>query len=654
MSDSPQFFRWFLFVLTFILYSNTLTHDFAWDDKIVINENPYVKSGISGIPQTFVKHNSDYRADKYGYRPITLTSFCLEYSLIGEKPFFYHLTNVLLYSILGVLIFNFLLVIVPNQSLFHALAITLLFIVHPSHTEVVANIKSRDEILCLIFGVIAFKMFHRFLIDGTVKYGFWTIICLWLSVLSKESGAMLIPVFIVFSGIKSGGYDWRLTTKSLRVVFFMGVIVVCTLWIGTLGKDEMPTSAGAGIFHESGILGNSFFYESRLLYKLLNSFVLLWHYLVNFLLPYRQLYYYGFNQIPAASISSPIVWLSIILNCLIFLMAIKSLKNGTLVGLGIVFFYITLAVYLHLLKPLADTLADRFLFMPSLGGSIALGTLFHNWMSKNGYPFELNAKSLSSNKTRLIFIFFCLIFFAGIVKSFTRNKVWKNDLLLSEGDMPYLDNCARAHAYYAQNLQAKLNAGFNSEIEKNMIEHYQRAIALHRESYYAWISLGSYLTNHDRIEEGMRLLDSAIAIFPNQADPHYYMGEALLKINRLKEAIAHLKISMKLANKVLMTYSSLALAYSGNKQFEEALEINNSALNQFGASFETLNVLGVIYFQMGALEKSIDILLQLSQYGLDKETIYKTAIGRCQVLKNDSLASVLFQRARAEGLFKNY
>ncbi|MFZ1296685.1 MAG: hypothetical protein WAT16_01480, partial [Saprospiraceae bacterium] len=46
-----------LFILTFVLYANTLGHEFALDDGIVIKENKHVKQGISGIPDLFSKHS---------------------------------------------------------------------------------------------------------------------------------------------------------------------------------------------------------------------------------------------------------------------------------------------------------------------------------------------------------------------------------------------------------------------------------------------------------------------------------------------------------------------------------------------------------------------------------------------------------------------
>ena len=108
----------FLFALVFILFANTITHDFAWDDSIVITENARVQKGISGIPDLFFKYNSDYKADKYGYRPITLTSFALEYKISKANPHLMHFMNVFYFALLCIIIFNVLSKLFSNYSVF--------------------------------------------------------------------------------------------------------------------------------------------------------------------------------------------------------------------------------------------------------------------------------------------------------------------------------------------------------------------------------------------------------------------------------------------------------------------------------------------------------------------------------------------------------
>src|SRR5687767_1649687 len=120
-----------IFIAAFAVYANTISHDYAWDDKIVIEKNPRVQKGIAGIPDLFTKYNSEFQYDQYGYRPITLASFAIDYSLAKGNPHFSHFMNVFYFSILSVLIFVFLTTLFPSYNRIIPFLTTLLFVAHP-------------------------------------------------------------------------------------------------------------------------------------------------------------------------------------------------------------------------------------------------------------------------------------------------------------------------------------------------------------------------------------------------------------------------------------------------------------------------------------------------------------------------------------------
>src|SRR5581483_9106019 len=138
-------------------------NQYALDDSIAIERNDYVKQGISGIPKIMTtdaydcfyrQMGADPRAQYSGgrYRPLCYVTFAIEQSLFGDSPFIRHLVNILCYMVCLFLLFyflhDFLLKKIPGGSDMAFLS-TLLFAIHPIHTEVVANVKSLDEILSL-------------------------------------------------------------------------------------------------------------------------------------------------------------------------------------------------------------------------------------------------------------------------------------------------------------------------------------------------------------------------------------------------------------------------------------------------------------------------------------------------------------------------
>ncbi len=166
ISHKPSF-RWayiLLFSFAVLLYANTLNHNFAFDDSVVITGNKYTLQGIDGI-KTLATTDLFYgiygnSLDLEGgrWRPLTLVMFAIEYQIFGDNATPYHLINILLYGITAIVLFMTLLQMFSfltskkgGGGEILAFLTTLLFIAHPLHTEVVANIKSRDEIVSFLF-----------------------------------------------------------------------------------------------------------------------------------------------------------------------------------------------------------------------------------------------------------------------------------------------------------------------------------------------------------------------------------------------------------------------------------------------------------------------------------------------------------------------
>jgi len=134
----------------------------------------------------------------YEYRPVTLTSFAIESQFFGDDPHVSHFINVLLYGFTAVLLFAVLYYIFREYryNFLLPLTATLLFIVHPIHTEVVASIKNRDELLCLLGGLGGLYFAIRYIDQKTLALWASFLFCFILGLLSKRSiipFALIIP-----------------------------------------------------------------------------------------------------------------------------------------------------------------------------------------------------------------------------------------------------------------------------------------------------------------------------------------------------------------------------------------------------------------------------------------------------------------------------
>ncbi len=185
-----------LAAIAFLLYANTLNHDYTVDDGTVMQNNKIVKKGVSAIPEIFTTayRKGFWDRNESLYRPLSVAMFAVEWQIAPENPSIGHWVNVLLYVLTAWVLFRFLVNLFKDDWLFAFIA-TLIYVIHPIHTEVVANIKSRDEILCFLFLILSFNSFLKFLDRAKPFYALGVLFYFILSLLSKESSVTAIAIF---------------------------------------------------------------------------------------------------------------------------------------------------------------------------------------------------------------------------------------------------------------------------------------------------------------------------------------------------------------------------------------------------------------------------------------------------------------------------
>lgn len=198
-------------------YLNSLFGEFVYDDFEVIETNADVRPSTPisnlfsndfwGIP---LKRNDSHKS----YRPITVLTFRWNFLAGGLNPIGYHFINVVLHSIVSALFFHTCIRILngnfgsKTKSL--PLLCGMLFALHPIHTEAVANVVGRAEILCALFYLLALLSYINCFPDGTTedsskrpaKYSrVWLASCIFwcvLSLFSKEQGITVLEVCIAY------------------------------------------------------------------------------------------------------------------------------------------------------------------------------------------------------------------------------------------------------------------------------------------------------------------------------------------------------------------------------------------------------------------------------------------------------------------------
>lgn len=524
-------FQIILFASALVVYANTLGHDYAWDDAIVITGNERVQQGWKGLPSLFENIKSDKVDGRYGYRPVSLLTFAIEVGTFGIVPFWAHLTNSLLYALLCAIIFLWLRQLFPEYKESLAFWATLLFVVHPLHVEVVANIKSRDEILAMLFGILALIQFQHFLRTTQWKALLFATLLFVGSFLSKESGITLVGVAFLVA-LLFGSFS-----KASRIKGALGAIGILVILLAIRGvsysewffADQSAALISQGVFYEETYLGNpvAFALQSKI-DLLANSSYILLIYLKQFFVPTGLLHDYGYNQIELVGWANVLPWLSLIIQGGFIYGILRFRKTIPPASFGLLFFFVNISIYLHIVAIAPDFIANRFMFVPSLGWCIALV-----W----GMDALFNQLGLQKKRVLQSWVIVPALLLA--MMSIHRNQAWKDTYTLLQTDLPDLTNCARANFNYA-NVSRKFyyeTTGPEKErLKQAAFQHYQRTLEITDRLLGAYMSLGEMYMEFGQPAKALPLFEEATLHFPQLSVPYFQLGRYYMSQQNFAQA----------------------------------------------------------------------------------------------------------------------
>jgi tetratricopeptide (TPR) repeat protein len=555
-------------ILCFISYSNTLNHSYAHDDAIVIVHNDKIKKGISGIPELFKNRKTQDIQDRYGYRPITLTSFALEYEFFPDRPEINHFTNLIIYTTICCLLFYLLMLIFKERSYEMALLATVLFVVHPIHTEVVANIKSRDELLMMLFGILACIAFLKAKEAPSIKaillYS-TTLICCLLSFISKENGVVFIGVLFLINTYQNN-FKIQVNKSLMLIVLCLALLLLLRAFYTSdyFFDNESMSLTYQGVYYEDGFLGNPLLGESNWLTRIPNAFYILLWYLKLLIWPDHLVHDYGYGYSQVIGWSSIQVWLSLILHIFLALLLICKRKSKSPVVFGVLFYFITIFIYLHLVQVSPDYMAERYLFVPSLGFCLIISwgiikVIHHINIYIVNYPFIFQSLMIIA----LSFLI-CML----TLRTRERNEDWKNNDTLYSADINLLKDNARANYNYALMLENKYRNNLSIQHQKEIITFMERSLAISNRSLNIRSSYALKLLEMGKEKEAVFELKQLIYDFPYNILPTKYLASIYIEKEQYTEALEIIskKDAFKIENADLMYLKAVCLIKTGHSK----------------------------------------------------------------------------------------
>ncbi len=545
LTEKKSFRHWFyyigIFLFTFFLYSNTFQHQWALDDSVVFKDNIYIKQGVKGYADILSTHSMagiKLKPEAYQYRPLSLLMFATEWQISPDNASLYHIVNVLWYALTCVLLFVVLQQLFKQKSKILSLIITILYAAHPMHTEVVANIKGRDEIIFLFF-ILSTLWFTMQYIDKQKKtYLIGVFVSFLLAMFSKESAI----TFLV--GVPLTMYFFRKATRKdyISVVSAIVLPIILYLIVRWVVLIDFPTSNVS--------LMQNYFSGETLLTRWACAIMLLGKYLFLTIIPYQQVCDYSYNQLPVVGFDNLKTIASLFVYVGLLVYAFKGFRKKNVLAYSIFFFVVSISVYSNLVYLIGASFADRFLFVPSLAYSIALGyVLFSYAENKETEPLTENR----SKRPLIAAAIFGVVLLFFTVKTYTRSAEWENNFTLYGADIKKSPNSARLNFFWGEALRDKAieyqeeNKGSEfstpTEMETNNLKYraylmnsilaFQKGISIyprHANAYerlgYVYYSLSPYYTRENFLDSSEKYYAQALSLNPNSLIVNYNIAEA--------------------------------------------------------------------------------------------------------------------------------
>ncbi len=590
--------------LGFLLYANTLGHLYTLDDFSIIKSNWITKGGLKNIGLIF---STEYRFGSWNsvgslYRPIPLTMFTLEWQLSPDNPTLGHVLNALFYALTGwVLWTTWRRILVAYPPVLVAITV-LVFMAHPVHTEVVANIKSRDEILSLLFGTLTLRAIWEYIDTDELKWLIAAVLCYTVAMFSKESSLTFMAVFPLAMWYFSSASVGKIAKTTIALL----VPAVVFLLIRKHILDAQP-------YPETYSILDNFMVETKNQgERLASAFMMCGYYLKTLLFPHPLVCDMGFPQVKVVNFGDWRALAGFFAYVGMGIWALANLPRKHILSFAILFYLATFSVFSNVLMLIGTSYGERLLYIPSFGFALAVGWLFCKIFKINDLTEVWNP----NGKGTALWMTVGILLAAYSLKTVFRNGAWYDSAALYAADLPNSPNCAKLN-YHNALEQVRLGMDEKESVVKDVnqvrrgIECYDKCIQLYpkyHDAYgsrgLAYFRLGEVLKNP---EEQRAAWDKALEDYLESLKFRYNNSEVLSNMGKIyftrgqpEKAEEVYRKSVEFDPRFVDGRRNLGAVLAMQKKFPQAIEQWKEALK-----YADNKKSGTLYFYIGSAYKDM-------------------------------------------------
>lgn len=495
-------------------------NQFAYDDVFIVANNQLIRS-IGNWYKVFQQPYWPIQWGADGYRPLTVLMFMLQWAVDGGEPWVFHATNIALYLVSAVLVFYLAKTCLPLAGAWVAAA---LFAVHPLHVEAVANVVGQAELLVAVFVIPAVTIYINGRNAGDLSIGRMVAICVLfaLACLAKEHGIVL-PVLLLAAELIVVVDKRSIRERFVKLrpfVLSLTAIAFAYLWVHGLVSSEVSTGFHEYVPFSTNNVGTGG--------RLWTMFGLVPDWIRLFLWPARLSTEYGPPAYPVVKHFAPYQLPGmLILAAIIALIVVAAKRRSVPAAFGLTFAIIALLPTSNFVVASGILLAERTLFLPTVGVMIAVGGAVP-WVYRRVKPVQLQLA---------VGLFFLVCVGLGAWRSYTRTLVWKDNDTLFNSAVIDAPNVYRSH-YMLGAWKFHLLRKVEGE------RSYQKAMELYDRDPYVYYSLGQEYLTAGMYKSAVPLFEKTLEVDTNVVEARARLALALVQLNRLDEAEAQAKRSL--------------------------------------------------------------------------------------------------------------
>jgi tetratricopeptide (TPR) repeat protein len=564
-----------IIILGFAIYGNSLNGKFLYDDDILVKNNVFIKDNFH-VQRIFTTDIGAGAGGAYrSYRPLQILSYIMDYKFWGLDVRGYHLTNIILHICATLAVFW--LIYIFYKDLILSLLTSLLFVIHPVHTEAVSYISGRADSLAVVFLLLCFIFYIKELQHHKKSFYILMLVSYVLALLSREN-SLILPVLLL---LYHAHFRKSIEMKKLLPILILAVIYIVlrlTVFRTILSNDEAFTTMWVRI--------------SALFVAVTNYFRLL-------ILPSNLHMEYGgadktFHFVSAQAI----LGLLIMGSALIY----AARKTKSLFSFGILWFFIALFPMSNIF-PLNAFMAEHWLYLPSIGFFLILA---------RGFVFLYRTKNLKI-PALICTIALCSFFSYLTIK---QNNYWREPIFFYERTLQYSPGNLRV-------INNLANAYHDCGRIEEAITMMKKSIEIKPDEEIGYINLGCIYQDLGRNEEAIAMLKKAIEINPDRAEAHNNLGLAYEAIGKLPEAIVSYKKAVKIRPDYAKGYNNLANIYVDLGQYTEAVDAYKKAIRINPDFAEAYHNLSVVYFRNQEYKLAIEYSDRAKELGFVNDAFSK-------------------------------